>query len=229
MTVFKKYGALLFALLLLCHCLFIYLGMNDLRLLTKFLLLPFLIIYLFALSPVKPHSLVVCGLLFSFAGDILLTGSGEIFFLLGMLAFIGTHICNSILFLKLQNLNGENGIVSAAIIILGLLSGFIFKILQPYLGSFQWPILFYMCIISIMAILATRITNNPSARAIAIRCFIPGAVLFILSDATLAVNKFLWHEPLVDMVVMLTYGAAQYCLVRGFAKISQLKIELKVQ
>ncbi len=229
MTVLRKYGALLFALILLAHCLFIYTGMNDLRIVTKLLLIPFLIVYLFAISTAKPALLVVCGLLFSFAGDLLLTRSGEMFFLLGMLAFIGTHVCNSILFLKLQNLNGENGAVKWAIITLGLLSGFVFKILQPYLGSFQWPILFYMCVISIMTILAVRILNNHSAKAIVIRCFIPGAALFVLSDATLAFNKFLLHEPLVDIIVMLTYGAAQYCLVRGFAKISQVKIGLSVQ
>jgi uncharacterized membrane protein YhhN len=168
---------------------------------------------------------VVCALLFSFAGDLLLTRSGEMFFLLGMLAFIGTHVCNSIRFLQLQDLGGKNGnAVIAAIIILGVLSGIVFKVLQPNLGSFKWPILVYMCIISIMSIIATRIVNNPSAKAIAISCFIPGAALFVISDATLAVNKFLWHEPLVDMAVMLTYGTAQYCLVSGFAKVSWIKI-----
>lgn len=230
MTVFKKYGALLFALLLLCHCLFIYLGMSDLRLLTKFLLLPFLIIYLFALSPVKPHVLVVCGLLFSFAGDVILACSGEVFFLVGMLAFIGTHICNSFFFMQLQKgyKGNETGSL-LAVTILGVFSAFVFRLLQPSLGSFQWPILFYMFIISIMAVLATRTMNNTSLKSVAMGCFIPGAALFVLSDATLAVNKFLWHEPLVDIVVMLTYGMAQYYLVRGFAKASQVKIGLNVQ
>lgn len=230
MTVFKKYGALLFALLLLCHCLFIYLGMNDLRLLTKFLLLPFLIVYLFALSPAKPHPLVVCGLLFSFAGDVILTCSGEVFFLIGMLAFIGTHVCNSFFFIQLQKGHkGNETVLLVTMIILGAFSAFVFWLLQPSLGSFQWPILFYMFIISMMAVLATRTMNNASVKPAAIHCFIPGAALFVLSDATLAINKFLWHEPLVDMVVMLTYGMAQYYLVWGFAKVSQVKIGLSAQ
>lgn len=49
MLVIKRYGTWLFALILLTHCLFIYFEMNDLRTLTKLLLIPFLMIYLFAL------------------------------------------------------------------------------------------------------------------------------------------------------------------------------------
>ncbi|MDB5209829.1 MAG: lysoplasmalogenase [Sediminibacterium sp.] len=222
----KKYGAFLFALILLLHCLFIYLGMNDLRNLSKFLLIPLLIVYLFAIAGEKAGPLVYCGLLFSFAGDLLLSRPGETFFLLGMLAFIGTHVCNSIYFFRLQKgQKGNANLVLVAIFLLAALSAFVFRLLQPHLGSFQWPILFYMFIISLMAVLATRSANNISIRDIAMRCFIPGAALFVLSDTTLAMNKFLLHEPLVDMAVMLTYGAAQYCLVRGFAKIPEFTTE----
>ncbi|MES2329872.1 MAG: lysoplasmalogenase [Bacteroidota bacterium] len=219
----KKYGPFLFALILLLHCLFIYLGMNDLRNLSKFLLIPLLILYLFALAGEKAGPLVYCGLLFSFAGDLLLSRSGETFFLLGMLAFIGTHVCNSVYFFRLQKEQKGNGnLVLVSIFLLAALSAFVFRLLQPHLGSFQWPILFYMFIISLMAVLATRSANNSSVKHIALRCFIPGAAFFVLSDAALAMNKFLWHEPLVDIAVMLSYGAAQYCLVRGFAKVPEL-------
>lgn len=230
MAVLKKYGALLFALILLSHCLFIYLEMNELRVLTKLLLLPFLIIYLFALSTSKPNMLAVCGLLFSFAGDVLLTRSGEIFFLLGMAAFIGTHICNSIVFVKYQNEQEADGkIVIAAIAIVAILSAVVYKTLEQYLGNFKWPILIYMGIISIMAVLGTRMVNNPLVRSAAFRYFIPGVGLFVLSDAILALNKFRFHEGALDIAVMLTYGAAQFCLVRGFAAVSLVKIELKEQ
>jgi uncharacterized membrane protein YhhN len=230
MNVLRKYGALLFALLLLAHCLFIYLGMNDLRVLSKLLLVPFLILYLSAISPAKPRPLVVCALLFSFAGDVLLTRSGEIFFLLGMLGFIGTHVCNSCMFLKYQDSEGgDSKIVSTATIMATVLSLMVYRRTQPYLGSFKWPVLIYMGIIGIMAILAVRMINNPAVKQITIRCFIPGVALFVLSDALLAVNKFSWQEPQVDIAVMLTYGAAQYCLVRGFAKMPPVKIGLSMQ
>jgi uncharacterized membrane protein YhhN len=232
MTVFRKYGTLLFAFLLLTHCLFIYFGMNDLRVLSKLLLIPFLIVYLFAVSVAKPGALAVCGLLFSFAGDLLLTRSGEIFFLLGMLAFIGTHVCNSCLFLKYRDKDGEEDskIVSTATVIVVTLSIVVYRQTQPYLGSFKWPVVVYMGIISMMTILAMRLINNPAVKKTAVRCIIPGATLFVLSDALLAMNKFRFHEGMLDIAIMLTYGVAQYCLVRGFAKLSpQVKIGLSMQ
>jgi uncharacterized membrane protein YhhN len=78
--------------------------------------------------------------------------------------------------------------VPAAILLAGL-STVVFRLLQPSLGSFQLPILFYMFIISIMAVLATRTMNANPVNSDRV-CFIPGAALFVLSDATLAVNKF---------------------------------------
>ncbi|MEO8174271.1 MAG: lysoplasmalogenase [Sediminibacterium sp.] len=226
MTVLKKYGAVLFALILLCHCLFIWLEIHDLRVFTKLLLLPILICYLFALSPSRPSLLVLCGLIFSFAGDLLLTRSGEMFFLSGMLAFMGTHVCNSLFFIQLQKGHkGKETGALIAVITLSALSTFMFCWLRPSLGSFQWPILFYMLVISTMAVLATRTMNNPSVRWIAVNFIIPGAVLFVLSDAILAANKFSLHEPLADIIVMLTYGGAQFYLVRGFARAGQLKLD----
>ncbi len=220
MLVIKRYGTWFFALILVMHCLFIYFGMNDARTLTKLLLIPFLMLYLFASSGGKMSPLIFCGLLFSFVGDMILTRSGELFFLFGMLAFMGTHICNSIFFLQLQKgYRANKNETLMAVIIFVAVSGILFWKLQPYLGSFQWPILFYMFIIGAMAVLAIRTMNNPMIKNIAVTCFIPGATLFVLSDATLAMNKFLLHETVVDMVVMLTYGGAQYYLVKGFSKV----------
>ena len=220
MAIIKRYGVLLFVLLLILHCVFIYWEMGSLRTLSKILLIPILLLYLFANKPKKETNtepLVYAGLIFSFLGDLILTRSGELFFLLGMLAFIGTHVCNSIFFYRLQKNTVQRGKGRwLAILVLAVISAIVFFVLQPYLGSFQWPILFYMCIISCMAVLATGTFDNPSTKKIATNCFVPGAFLFVLSDALLAMNKFLWHKTVADVFVMLTYGAAQYFLVKGF-------------
>ena len=222
----KKYGVLLYILLLILHCAFIYLGMSDLRTLSKILLVPFLLLYLSANKPTgdgKAEPLVYAGLIFSFLGDMILTRSGALFFLLGMLAFMGTHVCNSIFFYRQQKSRGQRGKgIWWALVLLAMLSAIVFFVLKPYLGSFQWPILFYMCIISGMAILATGIIDATASKKTATHCFIPGAFLFVISDALLAMNKFLWHEPLADILVMMTYGAAQYYLVKGFVEVQNL-------
>jgi uncharacterized membrane protein YhhN len=216
----KRYGVLLFILLLIFHCVFIYWEMSGLRTLSKILLIPVLLLYLYANQPKEggnSEPLVYAGLIFSFLGDLILTRSGALFFLLGMLAFIGTHVCNSIFFYRLQKNTMQRGKGRwLAILLLVIVSAIVFLVLQPYLGSFQWPILFYMSIISCMAVLATGTFDKPSIKKIAANWFIPGAFLFVLSDALLAMNKFLWHQTVADVFVMLTYGAAQYCLVKGF-------------
>jgi uncharacterized membrane protein YhhN len=221
MAMIKRYGVWLFAIVLVLHCLFIYLEMGELRTLSKILLIPILLLYLYANRPTEGNSdaLVYAGLIFSFLGDLILTRSGELFFLLGMLAFIGTHVCNSIFFHRLQKNTVQRGKGRwLAVLLLGVVSAMVFFVLQPYLGSFQWPILFYMCIISCMAVLATGTMDTDSLKKTAAVCFIPGAFLFVVSDALLAMNKFLWHQSFADILVMLTYGAAQYCLVQGFVK-----------
>ena len=76
-----------------------------------------------------------------------------------------------------------------------------------------------MFIISLMAFLATGTIQNESIKRTAFKFFIPGAVLFVVSDATLAINKFLVHQTYLDIVVLLTYGLAQYFLVKGFIEV----------
>ena len=69
-----------------------------------------------------------------------------------------------------------------------------------------------------MAVLASNTFTSTNFKKEAITCFIPGAAFFVLSDGLLALNKFLYHQPILDILVMLTYGLAQYFLVRGFVK-----------
>jgi uncharacterized membrane protein YhhN len=46
--------------------------------------------------------------------------------------------------------------------------------------------------------------------------FIIGAVFFVLSDSLLAINKF--YHPFwgANISIMLTYGIAQFCIVKGY-------------
>lgn len=225
MILVKKYGMVIFILLLLTHCLFIYLEMNELRTITKILLVPVLLIYL-AANRRKENGqspLVYLALVFSFLGDVFLSRPGETFFLFGMLAFIGTHICNTVFFIRLTKKDFTIGKeVIVALFLLSLFSAIVFNEIKPNLGKFEIPILVYMFIISLMTVNAISTIQNTLLKKIAAGCFIPGAVFFVLSDATLAMNKFLWHEPMVDILVMLTYGAALYFLVRGYVKIIDL-------
>lgn len=222
MNFIKKNGVLLFAVVLLAHLFFIYNGNPELRMASKLLLLPILALYLYASAEKAGRNMNIpafAGLFFSFLGDLLLTQSGELFFLLGMAAFIGTHISNSIYFLKLQRLDFvKNNAALIAAFVLVIVSGAVMAKLGSSLGSFREPIILYMIIICCMALFAANTYNHIVLKELAIRYFIPGATLFVVSDALLALNKFVYHEAYLDIAVMLTYGAAQCLLVMGFSR-----------
>ena len=65
-------------------------------------------------------------------------------------------------------------------------------------------------------------TSNPAYKNFAIQTFVPGAILFVISDALLATNKFYAHLPVFDLGVMLTYAGAQYFLTKGFISIKKV-------
>lgn len=219
MVLIKRYGLPLFLLVLFLHLACIYLEMSTFRIITKLLLLPILMACLMA-EPGRTSPLPYIGLFCSFMGDLLLTRSGELFFLLGMLAFMGTHVCNSIFFYRLsKGFPVKTTSLALALVALAATSGGVYISLADKLGTFRLPIMVYMAIISLMAVMATLTLNNTAMRQTAMDFFIPGAAFFVLSDAILALNKFLLHTGGIDIAVMLTYGMAQYWLVKGFVAV----------
>ena len=223
MLAVKKYGTLFFLLLLLLHCLFIYTGQEGARMVSKLMLVPMLLLYFFAgfrFNPSKrAYMLNVIGLFFSFLGDLFLTQQGQLFFLLGMGAFILTHIVNSIYFFRLQPSLSKPFPALVFAIIFMIVSFFVVQLIGPSLGGLKVPILAYMTIIGVMGLLAVNVVVNRMYHNIALRYFIPGAALFIASDSMLAMNTFYFHDPaLWDIPVMFSYGIAQCLLVNGFIR-----------
>lgn len=217
----KRYSIPVFILLLVMHCGFIYTGEETGRVITKLLLIPVLMLYLYVSADLKkPYGLVFAALFFSFLGDLFLSHAGTTWFLLGMVSFMATHVCNSMYFLKLQPFRIANGRPALVALTLFLIATFfVFRLIQPNLGSFQVPILIYMGVIGCMGILATNTLGNPLLTTTAAKFLIPGATFFILSDSMLAMNKFYFHQPATwDVPVMLSYGFAQGLLVLGFAR-----------
>jgi uncharacterized membrane protein YhhN len=157
------------------------------------------------------------GLLGAFAGDWLLATPGELNFLLGMLGFMTTHVCNSLYFLQLQPLQpGKLKPAYLAFVILIITCSLIVFQIKDQLGPMLLPIVAYMGLISLMTILAVNLAASETLNSIALKYFIPGAGFFVLSDGLLALNKFLWHRHDLDIPVMITYGLAVLLLTLGF-------------
>jgi len=77
--------------------------------------------------------------------------------------------------------------------------------LYPVLGALKIPVILYGFVISTMLLLALHTRRSGYAF---------GAALFVLSDSLLAINKFHTQFPFAALLVMSTYGLAQFYLVK---------------
>lgn len=227
----KKYGIALFLIIILFHCIAIFLEWSAIRFYSKLLIIPFLILLMslnmrggVGLSSLKLLPLIA--LTASFMGDLFLSFTDAQFFLWGMLSFIITHICNSIYFFKLNPLRLKRlKYATISSLILAIICSLIVYTIKDSLGTFFIPIMVYMVIIGSMTVLASNLLANDLYAHLALQYFIPGAVLFVMSDGILALNKFSLKEPLFDVIVMLTYGLAQLYLVMGFYKTHEMSMQ----
>ena len=219
--------AVIFWAVTVAHLFCIYMDWPQQRVYTKFILVPILMWYLYTSpadnNPVKGMWRAYLGLFFSWVGDVLLLGEGANFFLSGMIAFVTAHVYYSLFFIQTVPVKKETaGVFYKTLIGLSIVSGLLFIQLRNALGTYQVPILLYMLFISLMASLAVHTTTNDQYKKFAIQTFVPGALLFVTSDAILATNKFYAHLPVLDLAVMLTYAGAQYFLTKGFISIKKV-------
>jgi uncharacterized membrane protein YhhN len=89
-------------------------------------------------------------------------------------------------------------------------------VLSPHLGDMKLPVCIYGIVISFMFFLAMHMLSIPNK--IAGRWMMLGALLFVISDSILAIDKFYSSFDFAGILIMLTYGSAQLFLVQGAVK-----------
>ncbi len=221
---------ILFWLVLIADCFFVYYGTNDYRFYSKLLLVPLLLIsVLYSTNKTRhPRSklIILFILLFSWIGDVvLLTGNTDFSFVEGLLAFLIAHILYSVFFLRLVPFKKEGllVIIMSSIFIIAYLYVFMFLLWEKIM-ELQIPVTVYALAICFMLLTAINTYNSGRIRKLGVQNFIPGAILFVVSDTLLAGNKFAYEilnkkfdgiNLYLDIAVMFTYGAAQFFLVFG--------------
>ncbi len=164
----------------------------------------------------------LAGLVFATLGDVLMMFSGgqynTLFFLLGLGAFLGTHICYLGGFLS--EVNWRNGylrkmpvwIVPFLLFVLALLYW-----LWPGIPvGMRLPVAVYALVISAMALSALNLRGIVTARMLA--SVLAGALLFMCSDTLIAVMKFGHPFPGARLTIMSTYLIGQWLIIRGVAE-----------
>jgi len=221
-TIFKTYVAfsLLYLIILLS-------GHESLDLFLKPALIPILGfgVYLYRKFPTKKALLLA--LLFSWIGDVILLFAdiAEIYFILGLVSFLTAHIIYCVLFNnQIKTKKATNRIifgVGSFVIALYLIA--MLSVLLPSLGDLKIPVIVYASIISIMVLFAFNgflVWPNPGNKYI-----FAGAVIFVISDSILAMNKFYTPIERSSFFIMLTYLVAQYLIVVGILKLNPKKQE----
>ncbi len=89
-------------------------------------------------------------------------------------------------------------------------------LLSSYLGEMKLPVRVYGIVISIMLLLALHALFMKDK--VVGKMLAAGAILFIISDSILAINKFYQPFEPAGIIIMLTYGLAQVLLVVGAAR-----------
>ena len=211
--------SLLFALLLAADLLAIAVSWPLLHAITKSLLMPVLMLQLWLANRQAENrewTWVLVGLFFSWLGDmLLLRGSESLFFMAGLLSFLTTHVLYIFYFRHFRSPNKshpQNRPYLLPVLVFAYSLSF-YALLWPHLQAMRLPVAVYCLVITIMLLQA--LATRPGAGDRSFRYFTMGAALFVLSDSVLAFDKFYASYPGLGLVVMATYGCAQWLIVQG--------------
>lgn len=213
----RFYFVCLFFIVLSIHLLAIVSHHQLLANITKPLLIPCIALFFISASLFTPSLLkryILTALFFSWLGDVLLIfQAGQTgFFIGGLIAFLIAHIFYILFFYRIWV---QQQLKIKPLILLGVIGFYtaLISFLFPHLGTMLAPVLVYGFVISAMLCLALHM--YPLRYKVAAAHFISGAVLFVISDSVLAVNKFYLPFPAAPFIIMFTYALAQWQLIRG--------------
>ncbi len=149
---------------------------------------------------------ITIGLLFSLAGDVLLLRP-EHFFLLGLSAFLLTHIAYLIAFTRDTPFPAPSEVWIFYLLFAACCNFLLFSRLP---AGLRFPVAVYSLFLMSMA--AQAMGRSFLLRTSAARFAAVGALLFVLSDGLLAFNRFYKPVPLAPLLVLLPYYAAQWLI-----------------
>ncbi len=157
-------------------------------------------------KPVDGWILAVA-LSFSCLGDLFLALRGT--FLLGLSSFLVTHLLYLTLFVRnwRRPLRPTRTRLAISILVL-LFSLFYSQWLAPSLGSLAMPVALYVCAITLMVVAGLWSSFSPSWVWV-------GAILFLVSDAILAADRFRGQVPFAGFLIWATYYLGQYGIALG--------------
>ena len=138
------------------------------------------------------------------AGDFFLDfGDRDGLFIQALLAFLVNQIAFAIAFVSLGRGRSWSWPRVAPVLVYGLTVG---AWLLPAAGTLQVPVAIYLGCLLLMALLATRLEAKPGPLWL-------GAMLFVVADSLIGVNKFVQPFPHAVLVIVCCYCSGQALIV----------------
>jgi len=212
----KKVTLYFVALVFLLEMITITFNLSTLNFIVKPLIMISLAVYYLA-NTQQRSILFLVAMLFCWAGDVLLLFQSELFFIAGLVAFLTGHVLYILCYQEMRFNESKNALLGTQKVRFALpivLAGTgLVVVLYPVLGDLKIPVMIYALVITIMtmqALFRFGYTTNKSFALVFI-----GAILFMISDSLLAINKFLMPLQFASLSIMATYMIAQYLIVEG--------------
>jgi uncharacterized membrane protein YhhN len=162
---------------------------------------------------------VLLAMLFAWLGDMALMFEASMpqFFIIGLLAFLAAHVFYIIAYRHHQvppAADALHGIQKIRLAFPVILAGTgLVVVLYPALGGLKVPVLIYATVLVLMVLRGLFRYGHTTRRSFWL--VFTGALLFMISDSILALDKFLLSIPFAGALIMATYALAQYGLVSG--------------
>lgn len=152
--------------------------------------------------PALPLALLALAFLFSALGDLFLALKGDTRnFARGLAAFLVSHLFYIAVMVPIASAPATLAAKSVSLI-LGFGAIALYVSLAPMLGRMKLPVGLYLVVILVMALAALAIPAGAPWLGL-------GAVLFVISDSVIAVDKFRTSIPRRGLIVWTTYYAGQ--------------------
>ncbi len=152
---------------------------------------------------------ILAGLVFCLGGDVFLALPQKPMFLVGLISFLLGHVLYVFGFLALVSISAW---IQVETLIIICISTAVFIWLKPHLGSMLVPVVVYVIVISLMLIGAMAVFNSSTIAPGGRNLVMVGAVLFYLSDLSVARNRFVKKEYVNRLVGLPLYYTGQYLL-----------------
>lgn len=222
----SKIALFFFVTIALLHMSSIVLSLDRLNMYTKPFLMVILLIYFLVSTKKNKHPaylLIIGALIFAWLGDVFLMfqTTYPVFFLLGLGVFLASHMLYIASNRRLRNETSSEVLSKPRLarynfFLLLICSALLMALIPRLDDKMLLPVIVYAVTITYMTITAMHRYGKTATSSFWLVMI--GALLFMFSDATLALNKFVDPIPKARIVIMTTYIVAQYFIIEGFIK-----------